>query len=687
MAGRNLQFLILIAGFTLFVSLISPAVVWADDGTPSPPDAPATEASSSPQSGTDAASQSVMTQASADAGSTDISAQPAVTQSVGSTSTDAVAVQPAGTPVPAVAPSTDVSEQSAVLQTPTPESVGQSTVAADETSAVAALAGSGSVLTGEDGQAIPLATTQAARALSGTDPWFDAGGGVIVGYSPTGVCSAGVTECHASSTPIQAAIDDVRSIGRTVFIEQGAYNEDVSISKKLVMTGLGSGATANSFTLNGGADVTGSGNIFAPLVFVNPGAKIQNGIDLVGSGGTVSVAPGNYNESLSISRPLKLRSAAGAASTIIDGGDPYSVFISSRDVTLDGFTITNPGYTGASDASGIVVEPLPYGPNADIRITNNIIHDIGSPARASVAYGTVGINIGAADGVEIDHNQIYNIVHSDPAAWANGISIWGGDSSTPSGNITIHDNSFHDIFSPYPADAGISTQTDVGTVTVYNNSFYNMDEYAIEVRDTNIVNAVKNWWGDAGGPKDASAVPDACGLVRNNPAGIGGPVTPCVIYDPWLTVDPLAGGAGTGAGGSASAGVSPVVPVTGGVPAPIGCDSPSVTSRVGDIQVTFTGLCGYEVVLAQFSKDSLLGSLSPGDNFVEGISYVLLKNGKAVDSLPAGAGIRVSFPKPAGNASVFAWIDSSWVVQPASVIGDRVVTNFNIPFANAVIVH
>ena len=703
---------------------------------------------------------------------------------------------------------------------------------------VQALADTGAVLVDGQGNSIPLTTPEAAAALAGADPWFDAGGGVIVGYSASGVCSAGVTECHTSATPMQDAINAAPA-GVTVFVEAGSYNEDVAIDKALILTGLGGMALANSFTLNSGADVTGSTNVFAPIIYVMDGAKIQNGIDLASPGGTVNVYPGNYDEkatgravlglgsyqfglfidkdnltvrgvdhsgvplidhnsallpyvttnatnnfgysgifiqgdsvtlsglkigpnapsdgktievigddfsllnsnlavpggslyfndwrfdvganesyvqsytvqgnlfdfgtslalssgagfsgpvsgrlitgnvfnnsynwpsisfngsdtgvpwftysvggavisdntfnntyntpddtsgyirargtydnsqfdwasywgtniftngavidttdglpghlqtysypgsygtynnvrrigtsiqgeinhaqsgdtvlvapgtyeeNLIIDTSLTLRSVAGAASTFIDAsttGNPYVVFIQAPNVTLDGFDISSPGYVGGSDASGVVVEPMPYGPGAGIRITNNIIHDIGTPGRPHVAYGNVGINIGMADGVEVDHNEIYNILHSDPNAWANGISIWGGGPGTPSDNIFIHDNFFHDISSPYPADAAISTQTDVGDhVTVHDNSLISTiahpTEFGVEVRGFNIVDALHNWWGDASGPFDNSPVADDCGLGLDNPSGTGSSVTPCVIYENWLTADPFA---------------------------------------------------------------------------------------------------------------------------------------------------
>jgi LPXTG-site transpeptidase (sortase) family protein len=291
----------------------------------------------------------------------------------------------------------------------------------------------------------------------------------------------------------------------------------------------------------GGSNVLCNGtvnvNYSAPVAPNCALATIQGGINLVDSGGTVNVAAGTYLESLNINKPLTLHSISGPPSTTLNGGDPYSVQIYSKNVTLDGFTITNPGYAGSSDASGIVVEPS--GANAQIHITNNIIHDIGSPARTSVAYGNVGINIGGADGVEIDHNTIYNIVHNDPAAWANGISIWGMSPSALADHINIHNNVIYNISSSYFADAGISTQTDVGAVTVLDNRITNTGEFGLEVRSTNTVNAASNWWGNASGPAGVGP-------------GTGSAITTNVDFDPWCSSDCSAPDTGVGsAGGSA----------------------------------------------------------------------------------------------------------------------------------------
>jgi hypothetical protein len=436
------------------------------------------------------------------------------------------------------------------------------------------------------------------------------------------------------------------------------------------------------------------------------GTSIQGEVNHAQSGDTVLVAPGIYLENIVIPTPLTLRSVSGSSSTFIDSsvtGNPYIVFISARNVTVDGFDISSPGYTGGSDASGIVVEPTSYGPNAQVRITNNVIHDIGTPTRSSVAYGNVGVNIGFTDGVEVDHNEIYNIIHNDPHAWANGISIWGGDSSTPSGNIYIHDNVFHDISSPYPADAAISTQTDVGNVTVHNNSMISTlahpTEFGVEVRSTNIVDALNNWWGDTSGPFDNSPVPDGGGLFLTNPSGTGVPVTERVIYSPWLTSDPFAGGPGPGGGvGGGTGGGDPdpkiilpaqapgIIPVTGGQLMTISCDSSSVTSQLDEIKVTLTGLCGYDVILDTVAREGLPGDLGQGNTFEEGVSITLLKNGQKIDILPDGAGLRVSYPKPLkGQAAFMIWNGSAWNEQVSTADGDRVVADLSAPVTVALV--
>lgn len=139
---------------------------------------------------------------------------------------------------------------------------------------------------------------------------------------------------------IQGAVNAAQS-GDTINAAAGSYSEDVEISKDLTLKGTGN-PTTKSFTLNAKLG-TGSGGITAPIVYVNPTARIQDGVTLASSGGTVNIAAGTYKENVNIDKSLAVN-GAGATQTIVDGNKVGSVFTIGKnnlkaDVTLSGMTI------------------------------------------------------------------------------------------------------------------------------------------------------------------------------------------------------------------------------------------------------------------------------------------------------------------------------------------------------------
>ena len=108
-------------------------------------------------------------------------------------------------------------------------------------------------------------------------------------------------------------------------------------------------------------------------------ATIQLGIDAAADGETVLVAAGTYRENIDFhGKNIVLASKAGAAKTVIDGGQVASVVVfrsgETRRAVLDGFTITN----------GIAREwKYPFGAGVSIRdssprIANCVITKNGS---------------------------------------------------------------------------------------------------------------------------------------------------------------------------------------------------------------------------------------------------------------------------------------------------------------------
>ena len=98
-------------------------------------------------------------------------------------------------------------------------------------------------------------------------------------------------------------------------------------------------------------------SLFAATLEVGPAGypytSIQTAIDDAGSGDTVLVHDGTYQEQISISgKPIMVMSENGAAAAVIDGGgNGPVVYLGSSDATLQGFTIRN-GST-ASSGGGI----------------------------------------------------------------------------------------------------------------------------------------------------------------------------------------------------------------------------------------------------------------------------------------------------------------------------------------------
>jgi predicted outer membrane repeat protein len=143
---------------------------------------------------------------------------------------------------------------------------------------------------------------------------------------------------------IQGAVNAAQS-GDIINAAAGIYSEDVNLSKDLTLKGTGN-PTASSFTLNAKLG-TGSGGITAPLVYVKPTARIQDGVTLASFGGVIDIAAGTYKENVKIDKSL-IVNGAGAAQTIVDGNKTGSVFTVGKNNPNIDVTLANMAITGGS---------------------------------------------------------------------------------------------------------------------------------------------------------------------------------------------------------------------------------------------------------------------------------------------------------------------------------------------------
>src|SRR5271157_369458 len=722
----------------------APAIVTSADDSTQPA---TTQAPVSITSTDTSATQPATTQALVSTTSTDVSAtQPAATQApVSTTSTDTSATQPAATPVPNTVTSTDVATQPAVTQTPsTPVSNSAVTTDATETSTVAALADSGSVLTDQNGNPIPLASAQAAEILGQTlpDPTVCPAGSTTVTASCDPIHYTSITAAITAAAP-----------GSVIFVQSGTYTEQVVINESLTLIGAGSTSTviqAPSTPLaldpDGNQDlvlIEGSGTVanISGFTITGPGRSGCDSINYgvyVRGGATANISHnvitnirdnplGGCQNGVAIRVGSKALGQTGKATITNNTISDYQKGGIVIDNTGSYADIEDNVVQGVGETPAIAQNGIQISRGATAKIANNTVSDnfwtgtyggSNNPLTDPNADSSAGILLYLAGTTTISNNQIIDnqlgiastastslninnntIQGGSPTTYGypTGIGIWDYDGYTgtqveTTGNISnnVIESNDYGILIDYLKTSHTTSYLNINLNSIINNNSNTLHTPTYGVWSNTLTDATNNWWNNANGPLDNTAIPDACGLTLNNPTATANRVSDCVLYNPWLTTNPFAssGGNRNSSSSSSSGELSGlIIPITGGQPAMISCVDPSEMFQIGDVQVTFTGLCNYEVVLDQLSKDGLPGNLAQGNNFVEGISMSLLKDEKAVDTLPAGASIQVSYPNPSGNASILAWINSSWAEKPASVLDDRVVANLDKPATNVIVTH
>ena len=126
------------------------------------------------------------------------------------------------------------------------------------------------------------------------------------------------------------------------------------------------------------------------------------------------------------------------------------------------------------------------------------------------------------------------------------------------------------------------------------------------------------------------------------------------------------------------------IPVTGGQLVSISCSNPLTILQLlnGDF-VTFANLCGYEAMLDVVSEDGLPGTLLNGVQYVSDLEVTLIHDGNAIDNLPEGTSMSVSFIIPTEmegeNFTILRWVGSSYVEESVSFANGYVTVTVSKP--------
>lgn len=202
--------------------------------------------------------------------------------------------------------------------------------------------------------------------------------------------------------------------------------------------------------------------------------SIQNAIDAVGPGGTVSVASGTYREIIILVKDGLMVSGAGAATTTIDGGGNGSVVTAktlTSGSTIAGFTITNGTGTwigGYTYGGGVYVENATLTLSDSVLIGNHASDGAGGfEARDSVVHlkrNRISQNVGWWGGgvtlVRTEGVLDGNVVEQNSCGY--GGSVWLAESPS----VTLVNNQITRNGCYAPA-IGIGQGT---TATIVNNT-------------------------------------------------------------------------------------------------------------------------------------------------------------------------------------------------------------------------
>ena len=205
------------------------------------------------------------------------------------------------------------------------------------------------VLANEDGEPLKMAAQETADLLVEGDPLIVRGG---VNYyfltDCTGISAPDV--CTQTTTPLSDAVVFANP-GETVLIAAGTYNENVLVDKNIILIGGSGGVNVTSFILSHPVTSLASWtNINTDLVYIitdsNSQGSIQDGVDLVSSGGEVKVDEGTYSGGITVDKPVEISGNVGDpnvsgpgknAPVIKKNSGDTGIDIQSGNVTIQGF--------------------------------------------------------------------------------------------------------------------------------------------------------------------------------------------------------------------------------------------------------------------------------------------------------------------------------------------------------------
>lgn len=237
--------------------------------------------------------------------------------------------------------------------------------------------------------------------------------------------------------------------GGTLNLAAGSYAETLSLSRDVKLAS--SAASLSAIVLSGAKLVAGGSGVISPLVTVQAGSRISDGLSLASPGGSVTVVAGTYAEDISFAGNAVLASSGG-------------------QVTISGSTATPLAMTGASSltvsGSVAVTTSLKSTPQVQVGGTSTLVLDGNQALTGSKLSVASGATLTATSGTI--STQPIALTGGTIAAAASGTVIFSGAVSLGASNtvLTAPAGSTLIVKGPVSTTGGSFTKVGAGTIIV-----------------------------------------------------------------------------------------------------------------------------------------------------------------------------------------------------------------------------
>ncbi len=569
------------------------------------------------------------------------------------------------------------------------------------------------VILDEEGQVLPLVTTEAAEAVASGDPYFW-NGTEYVGFTTTS-CPAVVGTCNVvAANPIQEAVNAFQTTVTAtgdIFVESGNYTGSVIINGTLGnlgnLTGV-IGAGSSLTTLNGSFNISNM-NIFTLSGFIVTNDD-GDAIYITNNTGALQLTDLEVTNTSVEATGIRVENHTGnvdltnVSSTSFGNGIEIDVI--SGDVTLNNVTASGNSFGGANvytENGSVAVNGGDFSNNDRTGLNINANGNITLDDVTATENGSSGVGV-FVDSGNVSLTNVISTDNDDNGAYVsttNGsIDVNGGDFSnnqdgldarTDSGNVTLNNvNSLGNDFK------GVYVWTP-GAILVNGGDFSNNGGWGLYLSSSSGVITMENVTaiGNLNGARlGASDVEVICGSYSDNAeyglvlsggtSNLGGPILTgnglgqynlvggTVSFGPCKKA--TLGNKQSGNGGEEGNNLSGEPPVCNG--------EKKVSLQPGDGFVFFENLCGLDFQLEEVKANVLPGVLPGGFSYIAGMDVGVSSGGQVVEELPVGGKITLKFPIPDGadeaSLAVFFWNGSAWVEVP----GGRIVDGFYVVEVN-----